>query len=94
MVAAARYEARKFGVYSAMPSVTAQRKCPELIFRAAAFRCVSRRVTRDTCDLCRTTCHETISCQGNIDPSQQAYRNRSNGNIKFDRGAGQSRLSL
>jgi DNA polymerase IV len=37
VVAAASYEARAFGVRSAMPSVTPKRKCPELIFVAPRF---------------------------------------------------------
>ncbi len=47
VVAAASYEARKYGVHSAMPSVTAARLCPNLIFVKARFdvyRDVSRQI--------------------------------------------------
>lgn len=47
VVAAASYEARQFGVRSAMPSVTAQRLCPELVFvkpRFEVYKAVSRQI--------------------------------------------------
>jgi DNA polymerase-4 len=47
VVAAASYEARKFGIRSAMPAVTAMRRCPELIFvkpRFDAYRAVSNQI--------------------------------------------------
>jgi DNA polymerase-4 len=47
VVAAASYEARRFGVRSALPSVTALRRCPELVFvkpRFDIYRTVSRQI--------------------------------------------------
>ena len=37
VVAAASYEARRFGIHSAMASVTAKRRCPELLFVKPRF---------------------------------------------------------
>jgi DNA polymerase-4 len=47
VVAAASYEAREFGVHSAMASVTALRKCPDLVFvrpRFDVYRAVSGQI--------------------------------------------------
>src|ERR1044072_7606392 len=47
VVMAASYEARKYGVRSAMPSVTAKRRCPEIVFVKSAFdvyRSVSHQI--------------------------------------------------
>ena len=47
VVAAASYEARKFGVRSAMPSKTALRQCPKLVFvppRFEVYRAISAQI--------------------------------------------------
>ncbi|MEO7564333.1 MAG: DNA polymerase IV, partial [Sphingomicrobium sp.] len=47
VVAAASYEARKFGIHSALPAVTAKRRCPDLVFvkpRFDVYRAVSQQI--------------------------------------------------
>ena len=47
MVSTASYEARPFGVHSALPSVTARRLCPQLIFvppRFEIYKAVSQQI--------------------------------------------------
>ena len=53
VVVAARYEARQFGVRSAMPSTTALRLCPELMFvptRFDVYRAVSQQIRAIFCE--------------------------------------------
>ena len=62
VVAAASYEARRFGVRSAMPSVRAERLCPDAVFLPpdfARYRAVSRQVR--TILLRHTTLIEPLS---------------------------------
>jgi DNA polymerase-4 len=49
VVAAASYEARKFGIRSAMPTLTAQNRCPDLIIvrpRFDVYKSVSREIMK------------------------------------------------
>jgi len=57
VVAAASYEARTFGVRSAMPSVTAKRRCPGLIFVKPRF---------DVCKALSLQIHEIFAERFNV----------------------------
>ncbi|MGB1714038.1 MAG: hypothetical protein ACPHIX_01980, partial [Arenicellales bacterium] len=46
VVAAASYEARQFGVRSAMPSVEARRRCPDLVFVRGNMALYKKESTR------------------------------------------------
>jgi DNA polymerase-4 len=62
VVAAASYEARQFGVHSAMPSVTAKKKCPDLIFvkpRFDAYKAISLQIREIFAEY--TPCIEPLS---------------------------------
>jgi DNA polymerase-4 len=50
VVASASYEARRFGVRSAMPSVTAKRLCPNIVFVKSRFD-VYREVSNQIRDI-------------------------------------------
>src|SRR5699024_12136917 len=50
VVAAASYEARRYGVHSAMPSRSAAARCPRLVFVPARFE-VYKEVSRQIMDI-------------------------------------------
>ena len=54
VVATASYEARKFGIRSAMPSLTAKNKCPSLIFVSPRFEVYHRSEERRVGKECRS----------------------------------------
>jgi nucleotidyltransferase/DNA polymerase involved in DNA repair len=78
VVAAASYEARRFGVRSAMPSVTARRKCPDLIFvtpRFDVYKAVSLQVRAIFSESTATRRTRIFSITGG-DEARRQYRIR------------------
>ena len=82
VVSTASYEARPFGVHSALPSVTARRLCPQLIFvppRFEIYKAVSqqiRAVFREYTELFWTsrTCARRRSPRARSRPASAAKR--------------------
>jgi len=75
VVAAASYEARTFGVRSAMASVTARRKCPDIVFvppRFDVYRAVSRQI--HAIFACYTTLVQPLSLdEAYLDVTENAW---------------------
>ena len=68
VVAAASYEARRFGIHSAMASVTAKRRCPELLFVRPRCRSLRRGHSSGPGDLSLHTPTSSSRCH-----SDEAY---------------------
>lgn len=84
VVCAASYEARKFGVRSAMPSVTAKRLCPAGIFvrpRMEEYRNESRRIMEIVAQ-CGATIEQVSIDEAYLDLSPQCQRDTADASLE------------